>query len=96
MLRIETPDHAGSREQARSLTHPVPGNLSGKTVSLDCSRMIVGTPSFLDEVVKQVLELRGAKALEVNDAPERARELLERAAENRGVRDRLRIAIQAS
>ena len=96
MLRIETPDHAGSREQARSLIQPVPGDLSGKTVSVDCSKMIVGTPSFLDEVVKQILELRGAEALEVNEAPERARALLERAAENRGVRDRLRIAVQTT
>jgi hypothetical protein len=96
MLRIATPDHAGSREQARSLIQPVPGDLSGETVGLDCSKMIVGTPSFLDEVVKQVLELRGAEALEVNDAPERARELLERAAENRGMRDRLRIVVQTS
>jgi hypothetical protein len=95
MLQIETPEHAGSRDQARSLIQPVPGDLSGETISLDCSKMIVGTPSFLDEVVKQILELREAEALEVNDAPERARELLERAAENRGVQDRLRIATQA-
>lgn len=66
MLRIATPDHAGSREQARNLIQPVPGDLSGRTVGLDCSKMIVGTPSFLDEVVKPVLELRGAEALEVN------------------------------
>lgn len=96
MLRIETPDHAGSREQARSLIEHVPDDLSGKTVSLDCSQMVVGTPSFLDEVVKQLLEVRGSAALEVNGAPDRARELLERAAENRGVRDRLRIAVQTS
>jgi hypothetical protein len=96
MLRIETPEHAGSREQAIALTQHLPGKLVGESVALDCSRMLVGTPSFLDEVVKQVLELRAARELEIFDAPARPRDLLERAAENRGVRDRLRIAVQTS
>ncbi len=96
MLRIETPEHAGSREQARSLIQPVGSELSGKTVSLDCSKMIIGTPSFLDELVKQILELGEADWLEVNDAPQRARELLERAAENRGVGDRLRVVARTA
>ena len=96
MTRIETPEHAGSRDQARSLIQPVGGELSGKTVSLDCSRMIIGTPSFLDELVKQILELGEAEALEVNDAPERARELIERAADNRGVGDRLRVVARTA
>lgn len=96
MLRIETPEHAGSREQARSLIQPVGSELSGKTVSLDCSKMIIGTPSFLDELVKQILELGEADWLEVNDAPERARELLERAAENRGVGERLRVVARTA
>jgi len=95
-MRIETPEHAGSRDQARSLIQPVGGELSGKTVSLDCSRMIIGTPSFLDELVKQILELGEAEALEVNDAPERARELVERAADNRGVGDRLRVVARTA
>jgi hypothetical protein len=95
MLRIETPEHAGSREQAIALTQHLPGRLDGETVALDCSKMLVGTPSFLDEIVKQVLELRAASVLEIFDAPARPRDLLERAAENRGVRDRLRVIAQA-
>ncbi len=58
--------------------------------------MIIGTPSFLDELVKQILELGEADWLEVNDAPERARELLERAAENRGVGERLRVVARTA
>lgn len=91
MLRIQTPDHAGSREQAQTLVRALATDLRGQRVLVDCSNLLVGTPSFLDEIVKQVLEQGGAEALEVSGAPERARELLERAAENRGVRDRLQV-----
>lgn len=96
MLSIETPEHAGSRDQARELVRTLPDDLAGRRVVLNCSSLVVGTPSFLDEVVKQVLGQRGADALEVSDAPERARELLERAAANRGVVDRLRVAVRVS
>lgn len=94
MLRITTPDHAGSREQAQSLVQELPPDLAGKRVTLDCSQMVIGTPSFLDEIVKQVLTERGAAGLEVAEAPERARELIERSANNRGVSSQLKI-IQA-
>ncbi len=94
MFRIEPPDHAGSRDQAQELVLDLPKDLAGKRVVLDCSSLVIGTPSFLDEIVKQVLEQRGAETLEVSDAPERARELLERAATNRGVSSHLRVAVR--
>ena len=94
MLRIQTPDHAGSRDQAVSLVATLSDDLCGQTVLLDCANLLVGTPSFLDEVVKQVLQVRDAGTLEVSDAPDRARELLERSAANRGVRERLRVAVR--
>lgn len=94
MLRIKTPDHAGSREQAKALASELPGDLSGQRVILDCSSLVIGTPSFLDEIVKQTLEQKNAAALEVYDAPERVRGLLERAAKNRGVSSRLQIAVR--
>jgi hypothetical protein len=52
----------------------------------------VATPSFFDEVVKLVLEVGDAACLEVINASQRARELLERSAANRGVSGRLKIA----
>jgi len=93
VLRITTPDHAGSREQAQDLVSPLPDDLAGQTVLLDCSPLLVGTPSFLDEIVKQVLQKRNAQTLEVSGGPPRARTLLERSAENRGVRSRVRVAV---
>jgi hypothetical protein len=94
MVRITTPDHAGSRDQAQALADPLADDLTGESVLVDCSALLVATPSFLDELVKQVLQLRNASALEVTDASERAHFLLTRSAENRGVGDRLRVAVQ--
>jgi hypothetical protein len=70
-------------------------DLRGVHVELDCSSLLVGTPSFFDEIVKQVLVIRHADTLDAVAAPERVRQLLERAAENRGVRERLRVALRA-
>jgi hypothetical protein len=58
--------------------------------------MVVGTPSYLDEIVKQVLGVRRADALLVSGASRRAQQLLERAADNRGLRERLRFAARAA
>lgn len=94
MLQIQTPDHAGSRDQVADLVRDLPRDLTSQSVQLDCSRLVVITPSFCDEVVKQVLVQRNAATLDVYDAIDRARDLLERSAQNRGVRDRLRVAVR--
>jgi hypothetical protein len=94
MLQIQTPDHAGSRDQAADLARDLPRDLTSQSVQLDCSRLVVVTPSFCDEVVKQILVERNAATLDVHDASERARELLEQSAQNRGVRDRVRVAVR--
>ena len=96
MLQVNTPDHAGSRDQAQELVRPLADDLTGQSVIVDCSNLVVGTPSFMDEIVKQILEQRHAETLQLNGGTPRARELLERSAENRGVRDRLRVAIPLS
>lgn len=92
-LRLSTPAHAGAREQAQELTDSLAPDLNGQDVILDCADLIVGTPSFLDEVVKQVLEVRGATTLSVQMASPRAQHLLERSAENRHLRGRLMFAV---
>jgi len=96
MLTIKTPDHAGSRDQVRDLVSTLADDLSGQSVLVDCSGLLVGTPSFMDEIVKQILQQRHAETLEISGGPPRARELLERSAENRGVRNRVRAAVALS
>jgi hypothetical protein len=91
--RIETPAHAGARDQARDLADILALDLTGEHVVLDCSKLLVGTPSFLDEIVKQVLVRRNAKTLCVQAASSRVHDLLERSAENRALSDRLKFAV---
>lgn len=90
MPRLQPAEHAGSRPLAQELVSDLPADLAGQTVVLDCGRLLVPTPSFLDEVVKQVLEIRNAAYLEVVDASQRAQDLVSRSAANRGVSRRLK------
>jgi len=69
-------------------------DLSGQTVVLDCRDLAISTPSFFDEIVKEVLVERGAALLEVVDGDDRARSHVSRSAENRGVTDRVRTALR--
>jgi hypothetical protein len=92
MPQLRVPENVGSREQARELLADLPASLAGQRVTLDCRNLMIPTPSFLDEIVKQVLIERDAKLLELDHASLRARTLAERSAENRGVRQRLVLA----
>lgn len=91
---IEVPAHAGSREQAAAMVTQLPLDLHGQTVVLDCKNLAISTPSFFDEMVKLVLLQRKAKQLELINANERARTHAERAAANRGVSERLEVALR--
>jgi hypothetical protein len=93
MHRLETPEHAGTRDQATDLLSVLPKDLEGEQVVLDASPLVVGSPSFLDEVVKQLLVERKAESLQIVGGSERARTHLRRAAENRNVRERLQVDV---
>jgi hypothetical protein len=94
MTTVEAPEHAGSREQARKLLSKLPQRLSGISVVLDCKNLAVSTPSFLDEIVRQVLVERSADQLNVIDADERARDHVVRSADNRKVRAKLTVTLR--
>ena len=83
VVKIEAPAHAGLRDQARELVEHLDASLAGIEVVLDCSRLLVGTPSFLDEILKAVLVERAADSLRVRCASSRVRDLLARSAANR-------------
>jgi hypothetical protein len=91
MSTLIAPKLVSSRDQARELTASLPGDLSGTVVLVDCSALQASTPSFVDELVKAVLVDRRGSQLVVKGAPERTVELARRAAQNRGVSDRLEI-----
>lgn len=89
MVRLEPGQHAGSREHARELVAALPAQLTGITVALDCAELVAGTPSFLDEIVKEILVTRRADRLEIVGSSRRIATLADRAAVNREVADRL-------
>ena len=88
MSTLIAPKLLSSRHQARELTASLAEDLSGTVVMVDCSALQASTPSFVDVLVKAVLVDRGER-LVLKGAPERTVELARRAAQNRGVVDRL-------
>ena len=89
MSTLIAPKLVSSRDQARELTAGLADDLSDTVVLVDCSALQASTPSFVDELVKAVLVDRQADRLVIKGAPERTVELARRAAQNRGVADRL-------
>jgi hypothetical protein len=89
MATLTAPKLVSSRHQARELTASLAADLSSTVVMVDCAALQASTPSFVDELVKAVLVDRQGERLIVKGAPERTVELVRRAAQNRGVADRL-------
>ena len=92
MSTLIAPKLVSSRDQARGLTASLPSDLSDTVVMVDCTALQASTPSFVDELVKAVLTDRQGGRLVIKGAPERTVELARRAAQNRGVTDRLETA----
>jgi hypothetical protein len=92
MSTLIAPRLVSSRDQARELTASLPSDLSGTVVMVDCTALQASTPSFVDELVKAVLVDRQGARMIIKGAPERTVELARRAAQNRGVVDRLETA----
>jgi hypothetical protein len=92
MIDLPKPSaHSGSRPQALDLLRDLPSDLSPSNVAIDCEGLTVSTPSFWDEIVKEVLESRHARSLSVVGASQRVGQLAMGAARNRGVVDRLTV-----
>jgi hypothetical protein len=89
MSALIAPELVSSRHQARELTSGLAADLSGSVVMVDCTTLQASTPSFVDEPVKAVLVDRHGDRLVNKGAPERTVGLARRAAQNRGVSDRL-------
>jgi hypothetical protein len=92
MSTLTAPKLVSSRDQARELTASLAADLEDTIVMVDCSALQASTPSFVDELVKAVLVDRQGGRLIIKGAPERTVELARRAAQNRGVTDRLETA----
>lgn len=67
-LKVVAPMLAGSRDRARELLADLPGDLRGRRVRLCCRALAAATIAFADELVRTVLDERGAEMLEVMSA----------------------------
>jgi hypothetical protein len=86
---LTLPERAGSRSEAQDLLRGLSRDLSGVKVRLDGSHLGAGSSSYMDELVKEVLEVRHAARLVLEDVTERAAGFARSSAARRRVADRL-------
>jgi len=89
MFRLTLPSMVGGRELANILVSKFDGDLRDADVLVDAQGLVISSPSFSAELVHRVLEVEGARVLEVYRAPADFAEYLEDAAERLGLQDRL-------
>ena len=92
---VVLPERAGTREQAEKLVAGLPSNLAGVKVIVDGREMAASAPSYMDELVKQVLVIRGAGNLTLLDVGHRAAGYATASAQRRMVSERLTIRIRS-
>jgi hypothetical protein len=90
MGTITVPPLVGSRNQARKLLTNLPELYRGGLI-IECGQMSLGTPSFIDEIVKIVLIERECEWLRLVDPPQTTLSFAIESAESLGVRERLQI-----
>ncbi len=93
MEQIVLPRLAGTREAVGDLlaAQAVPSPLSGQTVVVLCRELASGSPSFADELVKELVEDRSAAELVLVGAPARFQHHVQAAAVRRDVAGRVRL-----
>jgi hypothetical protein len=91
MVMIKAPARLGSREQAEELVASVSHDLKGETVVVSFQATIVARPSFIDEMIRQILVERGASQLILEDLPSGARETVNRSAVYRNLISKITI-----
>lgn len=86
---IQLPERTSSRAEATALVGDAIGTSRVDEVVVDASNMVLSAPSFLDQMVKEVLEVHAVPQLVVRSATARARRLLGAAADRRQVGGRI-------
>jgi len=82
---IELPERTSNRAEATKLVDDAIGETRVAVLTVDASQMVLSAPSFLDQLVKDVLITRRVPELVVVSATERAGRLLTAAAIRRQV-----------
>lgn len=89
---IEAPQRMGARASAQRLLAQVPADLGGQTVEVNCEGSWP-TTSFVDELIVEIIERRGAAALVFRDGGEALCELVAYCASDRGLLDRVACSV---
>ncbi len=91
---LKTPEWVGSRGAARELLSSLPADLRDGQVHVGCADLIASSPSFVDELVREVLEQRNARKLKLHNVPPEVAHWANEAAERRGVGERIMVDVR--
>jgi len=80
---VTLPVKPNTRQQVELFIDHMPQDLTGKTVIVDASNVDDITPSFTDELSKQILSVRKAQDIVVVSAPYRMKQYIQMLAKNR-------------
>lgn len=86
---VTLPPLAGSRPAAAKLLSDLPADLTGERVTVLARDLLTGSPSFADELVRQLTVDRHAAAVVVVGAEPTFEQYLSDAAHNHAVADRV-------
>lgn len=86
-MSVTLPRVVGTRLSAHGYLRDLPTDLSGQDIELDCRRLVDGTASFADEVVKIVLKERNARTMVAVGPGRDFADDLQTAAHDHGVAD---------
>jgi hypothetical protein len=86
---VEAPARLGSREQAGELLAHLPTDLTEQTIVVSFRENRSARPSFVDELVREILFVREAGCLVLEDPPELVRSTALRSATSRGLDKKL-------
>lgn len=67
-ITVDLPPLAGSRERAQLLMAALPTDLAGVVVHLRCRSLIAATAAFADELVREIVVIRNADSLVIEEA----------------------------
>ena len=88
---IQAPEFVGTRSEASALLECLPHGLSGTTVVIECGQLVLSTPSFVSQLVWEILVDRDADGLVLAMASRRLCGMALAVGEDFGVADRLRV-----
>jgi hypothetical protein len=89
VISINAPERLGGRGQAREFVSGLPDDLTGETVVVSFAATKAARPSYIDELIRVILEERGADRLMLSGLPSWAKETANRSGVFRGLLERL-------